>query len=114
MTKNRNEYDIWNKERKVDMQHCRQDEVSCDVWVPVNFFRSYQPDEPVLKSLEGVLFWKLEKDASTKVLLKKQQRTENTNAEKQQEQLWSHFYWESTIRFLSVTVWFLLLNDVFQ
>ena len=87
MTKNRNEYDIWNKEKKVDMQRCRQDEISCDMWVPVNFLRSYQPDESVLKSLEGVLIRKLEKDASTKVLLKKQQRTENTNAEKQQEQL---------------------------
>ena len=53
----------------------------------MNFLRSYQPDESVLKSLEGVLIRKLEKDASTKVLLKKQQRTENTNAEKQQEQL---------------------------
>ena len=49
------------------------------------FFRSYQPDESVLKALEVVLFWKLEK-ILTKVLLKKQQHTKNSKAKKQQEQ----------------------------
>ena len=49
------------------------------------FFRSYQPDESVLKALE-VVFFENWKRSSTKVLLKKQQHTKNTKAKKEQEQ----------------------------